>query len=157
MAVITCKHPFVKMDLMVPKKIWPQVVSLALCCGCSYAEEKEVLGKSKNDLESWVLLRDISSEQWCQFDKLINSINNLHDVKIYILLSPRKRGNTHVQKDRKETGSRRNGRNTRKSAGDIRFGPNSRSGDSPVESGDHGCDDLGELSVLQESSNDDCE
>lgn len=113
MAYMICKHPAVRMDLMVREECWAKVVSIAQRTGVTYEKEEHV------DLEGgekkYILIRDLKGHAPIGGNNLGEFIGLLYGLewddviaqipeqkKFYILMTPRKRGKGNDRKDRKE-------------------------------------------------------
>lgn len=128
------KHPLVRMDLMVKKEYWPKLIGAIQSCECTYKEEVET---KLDDGTEWICVKDISSLRGYGLGNLIGLFYGLEwkplsdeveDEKFYILLSLRKEKKKNGEQDREKVHSGSKGGTGGKSAGDIRFGPNSRPG-----------------------------
>lgn len=120
MAYVICKHPAVRMDLMVREEVWPKVVSIAQRTGVTYEKEEHVTpegGEAK-----YILIRDlkghapIGGNNLGEFVGLLYGLEwdeviakNPEQKKFYILMAPRKRGKNNDLKDRKKAGPGREG------------------------------------------------
>lgn len=103
MAYVICKHPAVRMDLMVREEVWPKVVSIAQRTGVTYEKEEHVTpegGEAK-----YILIRDLKGHAPIGGNNLGEFIGLLYGLewddviaqipeqkKFYILMAPRKRG-----------------------------------------------------------------
>lgn len=162
MAHVICKHPMVRLDLRVKKQHWPKLASMIGRCQCHYEAEFE--SKVDSTGEEWITLKDVQSLRGDQLGNLIglfysmewDSVTEGKEDKFYIMLNMKKREKKYDHEHREKVGPGCESRNSGKSAGDIRFGPNSGLGGN----GDRACvvdaDDLRGLPVL-ESADDDCE
>lgn len=157
MAHVIVKDPEVRIDIMVKKKHWPQVVSMIDRQHCSYFKEDEL--KPINGTH-YVVLRDIKADHGHNLAELIRmlylvGIDPLNEAseaevakdKFYILIKPRKKGKKHDKKARKETGAGSKGGNGGES-GVAEPKPDSEPAGVGAEPDIPGTDDLCKLQVL---------
>lgn len=143
MSVNMFKHPEVRIDVMVEKEFWPNIVSIIKSNDGSYFKEdtSEIKGKT------YILIRDVKTVHAYNLIRLIGMISAFSEKeldaanKIYILIKPRKKVKKNVQKDRQETGTGSEGGNGGESGTD-QPGEDLGSvdgGSEPVERGDNAC------------------
>lgn len=111
MPYIVCKHPAVRMDIVVKKEYEPQLVGYFERMGCKY--EKEDPYTPMKGVE-YVILRDISAANGRSIGELLGLFYSLewgHLVegkesdKFYIMVNPRRKkkgAKKHVQTNRPE-------------------------------------------------------
>ena len=148
--VVMCKNPNVRMSLMVPKELWPAIVSRLETFELTYSSEKEL----KND-PRFVRINDISGrgDNIMFFFSSLEAYNTPHEdgtkPKIYILMTARKKVIKHVSEDREEAGA------------GSEDGTGLGQGDIPGGAGDRstvvGPDDLRQLEVDENAPGADCD
>lgn len=150
MAYVVCKHPVVRIDIMVPQKLWPQMIGFIKQSGCTYFKEDWIELPNERD---YTVIRDIKSEHPWQLGILFGLIKTLEsseeyaESKIYILIKPRKKGKKHVQKNRKEAGAGSEGGNAGGS-GDLQPGGTAGPGESGTEFNIPGVDNIRQLEMF---------
>lgn len=108
MAPIVCKHPGIRIDIMVKQKFWPMMASIMQKTGCKYYKEDWLELPNGSD---YIVLRDVKAEKPYMLGNMFAQLHILEaedqegDGKFYVLIKPKKRGKKHVQKDRQEADS----------------------------------------------------
>lgn len=144
MAYMICKHPAVRMDIMVPQKYWPQLVGVIQNTGCEYFKEDWMELPNGKD---YILLRDVKAKKTYYLGNLLKALTGIeagcedHEEKFYILIKPRKKGKKHVQKIRQEVYPGSEGGNAGES-GDLQPGGTAEAGGSGTEPDIPGTDDI---------------
>lgn len=158
MSYVICKHPAVKMSLMVPERFWADIVSMAKRTGCTYAKEEHVEPIKDN---KYVIIRDIQSNYGNKLGEFLSYIHGIENIlasnpeipvaqkKFYIMINTRnakkvKKGKNNAKEVRKEVHSGSEGRNSGESTGDI------RPGEDPVTCEDSGISDRSGASDILE-------
>ena len=101
MSFVVCKHPAVRMDLMILEEIWPRVASLAQANAVTYEKEEHVVPEGGKD--KYVILRDLKGHCPVGGNNLGEFIGQVYTLsiaeaiaggkkKFYVMISPRKRG-----------------------------------------------------------------
>ena len=150
MAYMICKHPAVRIDIMVPQKYWPQLVGVIQNTGCEYFKEDWMELPNGKD---YILLRDVKAEKPWQIGNLMKVLSRIEteteDVteKFYVLIKPRKKGKKHVQKIRQEVYPGSEGGNAGES-GDLQSGGTAEAGGSGTEPDIPGADDICQLEMF---------
>ena len=150
MSYVVCKHPGVRVDIMVKRQYWADIVALIDRTGCSYWKEDHVQ-PVKDD--PYVILRDVQAPKGNQLGDFIGLLYNFErDLenqvvadsesantirKFYVLIRPRKgkKEKNHAEEIREEVHAGSDSGTRGESTGDIR--PGEASGDC----GDSTCSD----------------
>ena len=128
MPYIVCKHPVIKIDIMVLQSFTPQIISAVMATDCHYEKEDWV---EQPNSQNYLVLRDIQADRGDKIGALLNMLYQMDDSpdtesgklrKFYILLKPRKKAKKNAQKNRKETGAGSEGGTGREPAEDPEYG-----------------------------------
>lgn len=164
MPYIVCKHPGIRMDIMVRRQYWADVVGMIERTGCTYWREDHV--EPVKD-EPYVILRDIQAKKDHQLGEFLGLLYGLEwkavtepeirDVprKFYILLRQRKgkKEKRHAEEVREEIRPGSESGDRGEPAGDI------QPGEAAGDCGDGPCPDWsGTDDVFREDAEgaDDC-
>lgn len=107
MSYVICKEPNIRIDLMVKKQYYPQLIGYFQRMGCTY--KKEIERHFGND-ESWIILKNVQADNGMKIGQLIGLFYSMDwqgltegkEDKFYILLNSWKKGKKYAGKDRKE-------------------------------------------------------
>lgn len=144
MAYMICKHPAVRIDIMVPQKFWPQLVGVIQNTGCEYFKEDWMELPNGKD---YILLRDVKAEKPWRIGNLMKVLSRIETEtedgteKFYVLIKPRKKGKKNVQKIRQEVYPGSEGGDAGES-GDLQPGGDSETGGEWSEPDLSGADDF---------------
>ena len=89
MAYMICKHPVVRIDIMIPQKYWPQLVGVIQNTGCTYFKEDWMELPNGKD---YILLRDVKAEKEYHLGNLFKTLSRMETEiedgteKFYILI-----------------------------------------------------------------------
>ena len=155
MPYVVCKHPVIRMDIMVLQSFTPQIIGAVMNTGCTY--EKEDWVEQPNG-QNYLVLRDVTADKGYKLGELIGRLYAMDDTpgeeskalrKFYILLKPRKKAKKNVQKDRQEAGAGSESGAGRESTGDIQPGQDPGDRDGGNWFGGDGSNGFGHLSVVK--------
>ena len=74
MSYVVCRHPAVRMDIMVRREFWGDVVSIAQRTGCTYQKEDHVEPVKG---QPYVILRDIQAPKGNQIGEFLGLLYGL--------------------------------------------------------------------------------
>ena len=157
MPYVICKHPVIRMDIMVLQQYWPQMAAIVQRTGCKYDKE-DWIELSNND--RFVILRNVNSDHGYKLGELLGLLYSLEgqakadpdraNLKFYILLKPKKRKEkNNVHKNGQKVHSRGESGTGGASTNDIGHGQNPEPGAGGSWSCSISTSDIRGLEVLE--------